>query len=555
VLVVWQFLEPEGTMMFFWFLIGFISAAVATRLLITKRSVSEAQAFPRPLELSDSDDVLKLEGRLILACAVVAILLAIIVDFAFSSDRFPWVLDSILWIRSVFLGGRFQSIFWGLVCGAIFQAFNESIRNAAKQVFDATVGNKETTAWALQGALAVFLIAAAVFFVKPDLLNYIRSVEYGNLKATFAEQTSTAKVANLSYKDFLWDFTLNVYERLDTDFQNRSAPRSLAEQWVEVDGLSKNANERLYNNRKDLIGLFSPFVTPVMQSLICLERHHAIGSAAYNPVLFAYAHQWQAFVETLKGGPDHLDVLDMAKFLGRIDGVVHEIKEFSAKVVPECVSIPANKSSFRPFPVSDIFPGLRLTDAEKITEKYNESRAIIRKGYGVDYQLTMIIDPYLIGALADLIAIITDQNQKAEFLTRSLDKFKTSDDRLTPGIINLFYQIADAQLRSENWPPPAILGELDYSLRGVKKMIDRSSRYYNDDDKTKEILKIFARNLFIVLSEKLAVFNQRALAGEQLTDAVRQDWLVTYAKMFDVEDARPPIRPSAYGRSKRSTSW
>jgi len=40
------------------------------------------------------------------------------------------------------------------------------------------------------------------------------------------------------------------------------------------------------------------------------------------------------------------------------------------------------------------------------------------------------------------------------------------------------------------------------------------------------------RNLLILLAEKLALFNQRALAGEALSQASREDWLRTYSRLI-----------------------
>ena len=74
----------------------------------------------------------------------------------------------------------------------------------ARQSFDAAIGSVENTAWVLQGTLAILVIAAAVFAIKPDMLTYVRSFEYGGFKATFADHSTATSIADLKYKDLLW---------------------------------------------------------------------------------------------------------------------------------------------------------------------------------------------------------------------------------------------------------------------------------------------------------------------------------------------------------------
>lgn len=181
--------------------------------------------------------------------------------FAAASDRAS-LWDSVLWLRSPFLGARFEYLFWGAAFGLLAQLFRNQIAAISKQAFDATIGSKENTAWVLQGTLAILIIAAAMLAIKPDLLSYIRSLEYGGFKATFAEHASTARVANVSYKELLWGFTLDQYDDFDTYigpdsdrtiFGNRLFRNKLSEEKKAVTG-----------------GLFTHYVRPVIKSLVCL---------------------------------------------------------------------------------------------------------------------------------------------------------------------------------------------------------------------------------------------------------------------------------------------
>jgi hypothetical protein len=482
---------------------------------------------------------LSLKGGILLLLIFLAVGLAAGTDTATLPQ---WVIS---W-RSPFLGTRFQFLLWGAIFGAFFQVFIVPIRAGAKQIFDATIGNKETPAWALQGTLAILIVAAAVYLLKPDLLTSLRSVEYGGVKLTLAEQSTTARVANLNYKDFLWGFTLTQYEDFYENYIKEDSLRGEASRWVRDGVVEHNRNEITK-------ALYPKYVAPVVNALICLEHNQAIDSAPHDPNLNAYAVRWQRFLSYLRKGAPDLDENRTKAFLRDIGELSDGIKGYAGGVVAACRSAPTD---FELSPISDA-DEVQVV-ASKVTKLYNESKRLIWKsGDSSDFQVLLILEPYLVGALSDLIAILRDQQRKAEFLARTLEGFHRSDDMLTPGIINLFYQAADAQLKSsENWPFDEILTEIDYAIRGVSLMIARSSKMMEDRRRSRlstrrkdnngvvkppleqEILETFERNLFILLSEKLALFNQRALASERLSDAARQDWLYTYSRMIEILRAR-----------------
>src|SRR6202035_2599315 len=72
-----------------------------------------------------------------------------LVWFAVASDR-AGLWDTVIWIRSPFLGARFQCLLWGAAVGVATQIFRTEIAATSRQAFDATIGSKEGTAWVLQ---------------------------------------------------------------------------------------------------------------------------------------------------------------------------------------------------------------------------------------------------------------------------------------------------------------------------------------------------------------------------------------------------------------------
>jgi hypothetical protein len=514
-----------------WFATGFLLASSVARLL--RRPTGQPSGAQRQPTL------LSLKGAILILLIFLAVLLAAGVDTATLPQ---WVLS---W-RSPFLGTRFQFLLWGAIFGALFQVFMDPISAGAKKIFDATIGNKKTTAWALQGTLAVLIVIAAVYLLKPDLLTSLRSVEYGGVKLTLAEQSTTARIASLNYKDFLWGFTLTQYEDLYKNYIREDSLRGKASRWVRDGVVDHNRNEITK-------ALYPKYVAPVVDALICLEHNQAIDSAPHDPNLNAYAVRWQRFISYLRKGAPDLDENRTRAFLRDIAELSDGITGYVGGVVAACRP---TMNDFELSPISDA-DEVEVV-ASKVTKLYNESKRLIWKsGDPSDFQVLLILEPYLVGALSDLIAILKDQERKAEFLVRTLEGFHRSDDMLTPGIINLFYQAADAQLKSsENWPFDEILIEIDYAIRGVSLMIARSSKMMEDHRRSglstrrkdnngvvkpsleQEVLETFERNLFILLSEKLALFNQRALGSERLNDAERQDWLHTYSRMIEILRAR-----------------
>src|SRR6202035_656992 len=137
------------------------------------------------------------------------------------------------------------------------------IAATSRQAFDATIGSKEGTAWVLQGTLAILIIVAAIFVIKPDLLNYVRSLEYGGFKATFAEHAATARGADLQYKELLWGFTLSRYEKFDNYIGQDSDRAVVGDMFFSY---GTRDEKRIVTDT-----LFAKYVRPVVKSLVCLE--------------------------------------------------------------------------------------------------------------------------------------------------------------------------------------------------------------------------------------------------------------------------------------------
>jgi hypothetical protein len=192
--------------------------------------------------------------------------------------------------------------------------------------------------------------------------------------------------------------------------------------------------------------------------------------------------------------------------------------------------------------------------ATDIGKYFNDAIGILQKDGKAKPEILalMVMESYLVGAAADLIALISGQREKAVFLTKMVDKFPHSEEFVTPGIINLFYQLTDARVNSPGlWSGERTLSDLNYAIRGVDLMMSRSADWMvqhakaknpgkdvNEEKLVAEIFDIFLRNLLVTLTTKLQFFNQVELAKESLPDSARQEWTDALTRALAIMKAR-----------------
>jgi hypothetical protein len=120
-------------------------------------------------------------------------------------------------------------------------------------------------------------------------------------------------------------------------------------------------------------------------------------------------------------------------------------------------------------------------DADCIEESYERALEVLQTSQDDKPAVIalMVIDAYVTGVTADLIALISGQQKdKAIFLARMLDQFPHVDRFVTPGIVNAFYQLSDARVRTLGlWSLQQTLADLNYALHGADLLLTRSSNW------------------------------------------------------------------------------
>jgi hypothetical protein len=516
--------------------------ALAVALLVSG-AVRSARSNARPLALDEEIAATDADGLAHFLKAVSLVIAGLLlVWFAVVSDRAAF-WECVLWVRSLFLGYRFQALFWGAVCGIIAQLFRTQIVGMSRQAFDAAIGSKEGTAWVLQATLGILIIVAAAFAIKPDLLTYLRSLEYGGFKATFADRATTIRVADLNYKELLWGFTLRYYKDFESDYVGKDSERARFGNFFFPD----NANEE----RKSVTVALLPYAVPVITSLVCLEKNHPIKVAASDSGLIKYGARWVKFLLDVKSDPSGVTFDQVLEFLGDAKKFARETTTYVNSIVSTCKALPV---------IAD-----EIGDAATILVSYESALQKLRASGKTNssFQALAIIDPYLIAAAGDLIVVLNGEKEKAEFLAKMLDEFPRSIEMMTSAVVNIFYQLADAQLKSpDSWPVQTILANTDFAIKSIDLLILKTSDLLAtqaktsgaespnaslakipavevpDAKQTEKFFDIVNRNLAILLAQKLGLYNQRALAGEAVTQASREDWLRTYSRMIANLSAR-----------------
>jgi hypothetical protein len=469
----------------------------------------------------------------LLIAAVLLIWLAVDIDGARLSK-------DVLAIRSIFLGVRFQAFAFGIVVAVFAFILRDRIAGLSREFFNAILGNGEQTAWPLQSAVALVVVVAVVIGIRPDLLAYLRSFKVGGFEATFAESSTLVREAktNLNLSGLSERFTLKVYRDFEKYYLKQDSDRGRARLWFDKSGIEKERS-------KIAATLFAAYIDPVIVSLTCLEERDALEIATSDQNLIGYGTTWKTFLLELNNGKADLSEDSIRSFLKRVRDFSSRFVANATEFASECMKKQTGKAS----QAAGASPEDSLaSDANQIWTNFESARNTLQTNQltGPKIYALRIIEPYLAAATGDLISLLggdSGQKDKAEFLTKMLENFPRSDEMQSPGVINIFYQISDAKLKSPgSWPLGQTLSELDYALHGADYMIAQSVawaiQHPADQQGADGIFDVFNRNLLILLTAKLDLFNQHALAGEAISDSSRQVWAETLSRLLAVLRAR-----------------
>lgn len=468
---------------------------------------------------------------------------AVVAAFAIASDRAA-LLQWLLVFKSMFLGVRAQALLLGLACGAVFQNFRATLSSSLSRLGNAIIGDKDNTAWALQSALAVGLIAAGIFAIRPDFLLYLRSLKLGTIEATFADQGPLPlRDARLNLREFREQQAVDQYRNFKNDFLSRSEARGLARR---LGDKPAKDNPKLEQETGEITALlFDHYISPVLSSLLCLTKSHALKFAVQDPNLSAYTAQWQSFLLQVHRDKDlQLTSEKLTSLFDRLRNRSEAIVDRAAEFNPSCKSPKANLPE----------PSLTSSkdDGDEVLKHYEAVVELLKADHDNKPEIVSLVafEPYLTSVVSDLVSLISGDREKTDFLLNMLDGFPLSDDRVTPGIINLYYQATDSWLNSiGSLPLDLVRAQIEYATHGADLMRARSEKRLlalesgfsarsgtvvgiSDATKLVEVYDIFLRNAFATLTAEIDVYVQRVLSGETVPEGHRQSWIKATSRLL-----------------------
>ena len=476
-------------------------------------------------------------GRRLAGWVAIALLVIALAAGTDNAQLYQWMLV----VKSYLVGVRAQALIVGLLSGIVFRRYRRPLGGFVKRLGNAVIGSKDNTAWALQGALAVGLIAIGLFAVRPDLLQYLRSFKFGTVEATFSDQGPLPlRDARLNLREFRERVAVRQYSKFREDFIAKESARGFAR-----DNLTGPDNAALQKETGEIAArIFESYVNPVLESILCLDKVHALRSVIQDPNLGTYAVAWEDFLRKLHDNKGGLTRIELKSFLSQLRIRSEPFVNRAMQLNPSCPDLRS-----WPLWIADL-PELSTKDdarqAEIIFGRYGRAVDLLKKRrYDSPAVISLVVfEPYLTGAVSDLIALISGEREKTDFLLNMLDGFPLSDDLITPGIVNLYYQVTYSWLNSTGSLPLDLVRErIEYATRGADILMARAAAWSIKTEKVNsadtkvddagvkasndaaKVYDIFLRNLFALLPAEVDVYVQHVLAGEAVPEQHRQSWI------------------------------
>jgi hypothetical protein len=487
------------------------------------------------------------------------VLLIITLRIAWSNDHAALSSFILNW-KAFFVGGRVRACLFGAFFGVLVEHQRGILGHAARQIGGAIIGEGGNKSWIFQGAVVLALLAAIIFAVRPEFFDYLRSVKLGEFEATFSDHEPTAllREAHLNLRDFREQIALNQYKDFYQTFLSEEKPRGWARKLV--------MDDKLRTETAKITETLATYVDPVINSLLCLHDVNALRAAPRDYDLVLYAALWENFLLKL-----HADKLEVDKaivpFLMGLRSHLQKVVDHTNDLAPGCIGRLTIK-------------GTDEDNGKTIADHYaNAAKILSAKGYREGKVLAVVaFEPYFAGAVSDLIALLSGDREKTDFLLKMMNGVPQSEEFVSPGIVNFYYQIADAWLNTTGpIPLEDTRTEIEFATTSVDHILSRSKEkisslqrwgerlnlsYCTAPDGSTEpaqvkdasventdgtldhpenvvqIYDIFLRNLLATLTAEADIYVQRALEGQPLPEDYRQSWINVVSRLSAMMQVR-----------------
>jgi hypothetical protein len=408
-----------------------------------------------------------------------------------AGQSFDWFPAGFYKLKGFLLSARMLALVGGFILGFWSRRRREKITARGHEFYAALLGTEQQkSSWVLQSAVAIFGVLAVILALKPDLLDQIETIKAGQVEAKFATVSTTTREAALTLSDLTKQVTVEQW----IDFNLRFGPREDALEFdhSEIKDLRKDIRNKLFDN----------YVKPLAILLGCLkvagrldevksgDRLTTLAVSLRNGILYdeydsddaAILDKWQKLFDLMSD-----EIVELSK---RVEDEVPQsiqrrCKKYDRKTIKD-ISKPQTPQAEEATPEAELtIKSIRETakNKETVTRKnVNDLLPLIHKALAKlkeaaqerTYKLSYI-DPYVVAAISDLVALTLGLNEKANFLAQVKDKYPTEPEFIQPGLINLYYQMTDAKVKVQtSWPPDDTIAELGQAMNGANFFIAQS---------------------------------------------------------------------------------
>jgi hypothetical protein len=467
----------------------------------------------------------KIIAIILIAAALCALAIA---NDALSLPKFA------LAVKAAITGYRFESLVAGLVAGILTRSFFSHLRRSFDRLFSAS-------SWGPAVMFGALLLIALLLTFKPDILGSIESFKVGGVEAKFVQKSSNIVQAHVNLNVVDRKLTLDHWKDFDTFYLTPDNPRTKVIEWFD-----ETQPEEKDEGRKLIELIWWKYMKPVIDSMSCMEENESLERARLDYNYQRLATTWQNFM--IKLDDTRIDISQ-----GLIEKVLSESDKYIDNIVSDARGVDARCiDKDKPSPDGELFRREHRepsNDAKIIWLALEQTIARIRtdpkekeKDNREIYALTLL-DPYIAGAVGDLIGFNFGQREKARFLMQISRKYTTNGKLPLPGIINIYWQLSEAKLHSEAaWPLDDAIGDVEHALQGADDIIYRTRMHAKEKPEDQisagKIIDSYLFNRFFFLSRTLEFYNQRALSGEHISESHRQKWAGALSQLIAINYAR-----------------
>jgi hypothetical protein len=494
------------------------------------------------------------------ARAVFFTMLALVLLFVFA--HYLGLFGVWLFAAEAFLASpRVIALASGVAAGIWVRHYRHGIARHLADFYDALLGTETKSSWALQAAVALVALFAILLVIKPDLLDHIESLRAGDIEAKFASASSTTREATrVALVPFRNRDTLEKYIDFTKEYRNPNSGRGIALALYDQSQIKEDRTEI-----RDII--FENYIEPFTILLSCIQRNRRIEEFRRDARLMQFAILFKNKIVDEKGSSGAaLNESGWFQILERFDDEIMRARQIVERDRSTLVNCKVGENSLS---LEVFLEERRLQEKWGFVRRKMHARwladlveraksSLAKNDDEKEYRLSYL-DPYVVGAVGDLLSFVLGDAEKANFLT-VLKKGYPSDPRFAqPGLVNFYYQLADSTIsREEPWPVDDQIKSLAQSLRMTEHLLararsdareaerryirslevdrrgirasDRDWRNIRESKKSdyNRIIDTYLLNKFLIISKHLEIYVQGTLAGDPLTDEHRRTWINLY---------------------------